>query len=150
MPDEEHIADSLEKLVALCREGESGYREAAEHVTDPELKKLLHEVSRERARFAADLQKQAVRRSRSNAARPAHILKAVHRGWVGLRAALGGDNAVLAAVESRDRYIQEKYDQYIRDGRLPDDILGIIRNQAQAIVGTLDRIRALRRSRKAA
>ena len=39
---------------------------------------------------------------------------------------------------------------FIRDNKLPDDILGIIRNQAQAIVGTLDRVRAMEQKHKAA
>ncbi len=62
----------------------------------------------------------------------------------------GGDDSILSSIETGDHAAQKEYDKYIRDGHLPDDILGIVRNQAQAIVGTLDRIRALRQQRKAA
>ncbi len=44
----------------------------------------------------------------------------------------------------------ERYDEAIRDEGIPAEIVGILRNQAQAMVGTLDRIRALRKTRRAA
>lgn len=150
MLDEEYIGDSLEKLIALCREGENAYREASTHVSDSVLKSLLNEVSRERAHFAQVLQDEALRWGRSDLGRPANLFAAAHRVGVGLRAAIGGDRAILSALESSDHYLQDRLDDYIRDARLPDEVLGIVRNQAQAIVGTLDRIRALRQRPKAA
>ena len=53
-------------------------------------------------------------------------------------------------METGDSYAKDQYDKYIRDNQLPDDVLGIIRNQAQAIVGRLDRVRVMRQNRKAA
>ena len=53
-------------------------------------------------------------------------------------------------MESGDNFAKEHFDKYINDNSLPDGILGIIRNQAQAIVGTIDRVRAMRQRNKAA
>ena len=151
MSDREYIVETLEKLIEVSRDGQNGYRDAAEHVNDPELKKLLNEVSLERAKFAGDLENEAIRWGRADVDRSGSTRAALHRGWTGLKAALGGgDNAILSSMEKGDSYAQSQYDDCIRDGHLPDDILGIVRNQAQAIVGTLDRIRALRQHRKAA
>ncbi len=151
MRDHKYIVDTLEKLVEVCRDGQQGYREAAEHVKDHQLKKLLSEVSLERARFAGDLENEAVRWGQPDVDRRGSAMGAVHRGWTELKASLGGgDSAILSSMESGDTYAQDQYDEIIRNGKLPDDILGIVRNQAQAIVGTLDRIRALRQHRKAA
>ncbi len=151
MPDAKYITETLETLIETCRDGQNGYREAAEHVKEQELKKLLSEVSLERAKFAGDLENEAIRWGRADVDRSGSALGAIHRGWTGLKAALGGgDDAILSSMETGDSCAQKQYDECIRDGHLPDDVLGIVRNQAQAIVGTLDRIRALRQHRKAA
>jgi len=151
MSDSKHIVDALEKLIAVCRDGQNGYRDAAAHAKDPALKKLLSEVSLERARFAGDLEAEAVRWGKHDVDRSGSALGALRRGWTHLKTNLGGsDDALLSAMETGDTYAKNHYDDGIRDSKLPDDLLGIIRNQAQAIVGTLDRIRAVRRQRKAA
>jgi uncharacterized protein (TIGR02284 family) len=151
MPDNRHIADELEELIQICRDGQNGYRDGAEHAKDPELKRLMNEVSLERAKFAGDLENEAVRWGRPDVDRSGSVLGTVHRGWVNLKSALGGgDDAILSSMETGDEYARQHYDEAIRDKDMPDDILGILRNQAQAIVGTLDRVRALRRANKAA
>jgi uncharacterized protein (TIGR02284 family) len=151
MRDQKNIVDTLEKLVEVCRDGQQGYREAAEHVKDHQLKRLLSEVSLERAKFAGDLENEAVRWGKPDVDRSGSALGAMHRGWTELKASLGGgDDAILSSMETGDTYAQKQYDEVIRDRKLPDDIVGVVRNHAQAIVGTLDRIRALRQHRKAA
>jgi len=92
-----------------------------------------------------------VRWGKPDVDRSGSAMGAVHRGWTGLKANLGGgDDAVLSSVETGDMHAQKQYDEVIRDGKLPDDIVGIVRNQAQAIVGALDRVSAMRQQRKAA
>lgn len=151
MADQKYIVNALEKLIEVCRDGQAGYRDAAEHAKDHELKKLLSEISLERARFAGDLENEAIRYGEADIDRSGSTRGAIHRGWTGLKASLGGgDDAILSSMETGDTYAQNQFDNYIREGQLPDDLLGVIRNQAQAIVGTLDRIRALRQQRKAA
>jgi uncharacterized protein (TIGR02284 family) len=146
----EHVIDALEELIEICRDGQTGYRDGSEHVKNPQLKRLLSEVSLERAKFAGDLESEAVRYGKSDVDRTGTTLGALHRGWANLKAALGGgDDAILGSMETGDKFAKDYYDRYIRDNSLPDEILGIIRNQAQAIVGTLDRIRALRRQKAA-
>ena len=89
--------------------------------------------------------------SRADVDRSGTALGAIHRGWANLKAHLGGgDDAILSAIETGDDYARERYDHAIEDSETPDNIIGILRNQAQAIVGTLDRIRAFRHSRRAA
>ena len=150
MSNKEHVVAVLKGLIEICRDGQDAYRQAAEHVQDPELKLVLSEVSLERAKFAGDLENEAVRWGHADD-RNGSVQGAIQRRWTGLNAGLGrGDDAILSAVESADENACDQYDKCIRDEQLPEDIVGIIRNQAQAIVGTLDRIRALRRLHKAA
>ncbi len=150
MSEHQHTIDALEDLIEICRDGQNGYRDGSEHVKDPQLRSLLNEVSLERAKVAGDLESEAVRLGKSDVDRSGTLLGAIHRGWADLKANLGGgDDAILSSMETGDSYAKNYYDKYINDNQLPSDILGIIRNQAQAIVGTLDRVRALRRRRAA-
>lgn len=151
MSDQKHILNALEDLIEVCRDGQNGYRYGSEHVKNPQLKGLLNEVSLERAKFAGDLESEAIRYGKADVDRSGSAMGALHRGWTDLKASLGGgDDAILSSMETGDSYAKDHYDKYINDNKLPDDILGTIRNQAQAIVGTLDRVRALRRQNKAA
>ncbi len=151
MSDQKHIVDALEDLIEVCRDGQHGYRDGSEHAKNPQLKQLLSEVSLERAKFAGDLENEAVRYGKADVDRSGTALGALHRGWTDLKANLGGgDDAILSSMETGDKYAKDRYDKYINDNKLPDDILGTIRNQAQAVMGTLDRIRALREQRKVA
>lgn len=151
MSEPQHIVDALQSLIEVCRDGQNGYRDGAEHAKDPQLKKFLSQVSLERAKFAGDLENEAVRQGKPDVDRSGSALGAVHRGWTDLKANLGGgDEAILSSMETGDKYATEHYDKAIKEGKLPDDVLGIVRNQAQAIVGTMDRVRALRLQRKAA
>jgi uncharacterized protein (TIGR02284 family) len=145
------VVDALEKLIEISRDGQSGYRDGAEHAKDPQLKKLFNEVSLERAKFAGDLEAAAVRFGKADVDRSGSTLGAIHRGWTDLKANMGGgDDSILSSMETGDNYAQKEYEKQIQEGKLPGDVQGIIRNQAQAIVGTLDRIRALRQQHKAA
>jgi uncharacterized protein (TIGR02284 family) len=149
MPDQKQIADVLQDLIQICREGQEGYRNGAEHAKDPELRRLLNEVSLERAKFAGALENEVIRYGKPDVERSGTALGAIHRGWTNLRADLGGgDDAILSSIESGDDHARKRYDEAIQDSKMPDDVVGILRNQAQAIVGTLDRIRALRQRRK--
>jgi uncharacterized protein (TIGR02284 family) len=149
--EQKHIVEALEKLISVCRDGQNGYRDGAEHAKDPQLKKFLSQVSLERAKFAGDLESEAVRWGKADVDRSGSTLGAIHRGWTDLKANLGGgDDAILSSMETGDSYAKDQYDKYIRDNQLPDDVLGIIRNQAQAIVGMMERVRVMRQHKKAA
>jgi uncharacterized protein (TIGR02284 family) len=120
-------------------------------VKDSELRLLLNEVSLERAKFAGDLENEGMRWGRADVDRSGTTLGAIHRGWANLKADLGaGDDAILSAIERGDDYARKRYERAIEDSETPDNIIGILRNQAQAIVGTLDRIRAIRGIRRVA
>lgn len=46
----------IEKLVEVCKDGQKGYKDAAEHVKRSDLKTLFTAQSSERGRFARELQ----------------------------------------------------------------------------------------------
>jgi uncharacterized protein (TIGR02284 family) len=108
-------------------------------------------VSLARAKFAGDLEGYAVHLGKAEVDRSGSMKGAIHRGWTDLKANLGGgDDSILSSMETGDSYAKERYQKYINDNKLPDDLLETIRIQAQTINGTLDRIRIMRQDRKAA
>ena len=112
MANRSYIVDELEKLIEICRDGQQGYREGAEHARDPQLKALFNEVSLERAKFAGDLESEAVRWGKADVDRSGTPLGALHRGWTSLKASLGGgDDAILASMETGDKAAMEEYDR---------------------------------------
>ena len=150
MPNSQHIVEELQDLIEISRDGQEGYRDGAAHAKDPELRRVLSEVSLERAKFAGDLEAEVIHWGKPDVDRSGSNLGAVQRGWASLKAALGGgDDAILSSMEAGDEFARQRYDEAIKDEAIPTEVAGILRNQAQAIVGTLDRIRSLRRKRAA-
>jgi len=151
MSNQQHVIDTLEELIRICHDGEEGYGEGAEHAKSVELKKVLKEISQERAKFAADLERLGERWDKTQVERHRTAGGATQPGWMDLKTSLGGsDDAILSSMESLDDYARKHYDEAITDSEMPDEVTGVLRNQAQAIVGSLDRVRAMRRRREAA
>ncbi len=151
MADQKHVVDALENLIEVARDGQNGYREAAEHTKDPQLRRFMDSVSLARAKFAGDLESYAVQLGKADVDRSGSTKAAIHRGWTDLKADLGGgDDSVLSSMETGDSYAKEQYEKYTDDNKLPDDLLETIRIQAQTIAGTLDRVRVMRQNQKAA
>ncbi len=144
------VINLLEDLIETCRDGQNGYRDAAEHVKDAELRAFFNEQSVERARFAGDLEQEAIRLGRSDVDREGSTTAAMHRAWIDLKANLGGgDTSILSSVESGEDNAKKKYEEALNQN-LPGDLLGIIRQQAQSIFAAHDQVKMLRDRRKAA
>ena len=54
--EHKNAVDVVENLIETCKDGENGYRDAAEHVKRPDLKTLFLSLSLERSKFAGELQ----------------------------------------------------------------------------------------------
>ena len=51
----------IDNLIETLKDGEEGFKQAAESVKDPQLKSLFSEYSQQRARFAVKLRSKAQR-----------------------------------------------------------------------------------------
>ncbi len=122
---------TIEKLIETCKDGENGYREAAEHVKSPALKQFLEEQSATRGRFAQELKDELSRIS------VAHSLGstagAVHRTLIGLQALIGGgDRALMNSVRQGERSAMEAYEAAVA-AAMPKQFETIVRRQAASI-----------------
>jgi uncharacterized protein (TIGR02284 family) len=100
MASDEQVVSTLNTLIQTCRDGQEGFRIAAEGVKDAELKELFHGYSRQRSDFAGELQDE-VRRLGGEPADAGSVTGSIHRGWIGLKTALTGadERAVLNECE---------------------------------------------------
>ncbi len=91
----------LNHLTETCKDGELGYRTAAESVHNTELASVFSDYSKQRGQFARALQSE-VERMGGTAAESGTLGATMFRGWINLKSALsGGDGgAIVAACES--------------------------------------------------
>ncbi len=148
--DNDHVISVLEKLIETCRDGQEGYRDAAEHVKDPELRRYFNEISTTRADFAGQLENEVIRLGKHDPDRKGSATAAIHRGWINLKASLGGgDHSILSSVEAGEDNAKKQYEEALNDA-LPQDILELLRQQSQSVIAAHDHVRDLRDRSKAA
>lgn len=100
MTSEAQVISTLNNLIQTCRDGQEGFQAAAAGVRSEALREVFYEYSRQRASFAGELQDE-VRRMGGEPAEAGSVTGSLHRGWMGLRTALTGEDeqAVLAECE---------------------------------------------------
>jgi uncharacterized protein (TIGR02284 family) len=144
------VISVLDELIETCRDGQNGFREAAEHVKSPELRTFFNEQSTERARFAGELEAEAQRLGESDPNRTGSVAGALHRAWFDLKSNLGGgDQAILNSAEQGEDSAKKAYEKALSEP-LPQNLLTIIRRQARSIFAAHDQVRSLRDLQKAA
>lgn len=132
------ILDSiLEKLIETCKDGEKGYRDAAEHVKSSELKTFFHEQSSERGRFAQELQLPSL--GSETKKESGSVTATLHRTWIDVKANLGGgDKAILSSVEQGEDNAKATYEKALA-GSLPSQLVDVVRRQAEKIKSAHDK-----------
>ena len=146
MASDAEVNATLNDLIETCRDGQEGFRTAAEAVSDGELRRLFHEYSRQRARFVGDLQDE-VRRLGGDPENSGSIIASLHRGWMGLRAAVTGrdDRAILAECERGEDSALSNYRTALgRD--LPASVRSLVERQFAEVKAAHDRVRSLQRA----
>ena len=110
MPSDAEVISTLNTLIETCRDGQQGFQTAAEGVQGSELRELFRRYALQRAGFAGELQDE-VRRLGSDPEGSGSLVASLHRGWMGLRAALEGndDHAVVAECERGEGVALETY-----------------------------------------
>jgi uncharacterized protein (TIGR02284 family) len=122
---------TVEKLIETCKDGESGYREAAGHVKNRALKRFLEEQSKTRGRFAQELKDELARISGEHS--EGSTAAAAHRTLIGLQALLGGsDRALMNSVQQGERSALDAYQAALKTP-LPPQLENIVRRQAESI-----------------
>ena len=134
-------------LLETCRDGEHGFRFAAEHASSPDLRDLFTTLAAERERFAEELVPHLYRLG-GQAASAGSTGATVHRGWMSLMSRVTGheDHVLIAEAERGERHAIQVYADALR-GMLPPDAVDLVERQQANLREAYARIVALDRAR---
>jgi uncharacterized protein (TIGR02284 family) len=140
------IKDTVSKLIESLKDGEEGYRQAAEKIKNPEYKRFFEQQSTERGRFATELQPFMGDKEKDSGS----VSGALHRTWIDLKGKLGaGDAAILSSVEQGEDSAKQIYEDALKASP-PAELVAIIRRQYASVKNAHDRVKSWRDSEKAA
>lgn len=135
----------IKTLVETLRDGQEGFKQADQGVKDPQLKSLFNEYSQQRERFASELLAAAMPAGKSEAETSSSAAGALHRAWIGLKAAVtnGDDHAILAECERGEDSAVAEYKKVVDDD-LSGPLFQVISRHYMEIRNAHDRIKNLR------
>ena len=139
----------IDDLIETLKDGQEGFKQAAESVKDPQLKSLFNEYSQQRARFAVELRSKAQSPDERDSKISGSAAGALHRGWINLKSAItqGDDHAILAECERGEDSAVEEFRKALNDG-LSAPVQEIVSRQYAEIKQAHDRVKQLRDATK--
>ena len=134
----------LNNLIETVKDGERGFRTAAEGLKNPQTKSLFDEYSRQRAQMARELQDE-VRRLGGDPEKSGSTAGALHRGWIDIKSVVTGkdDHAIVAEAERGEDVAKNVYDEALKEP-LPASAQTIVQQQAAKVRLAHDRVREIR------
>lgn len=143
-PSNDDVISTLNGLIQTCKDGEDGFREAAEVVESSETKTFFAEKSRERSHFVGELQT-LVRTLGGDPESEGTLSAALHRGWMDLKAAIAGNDlhGVLVECERGEDSAKNTYREAL-SLTLPANVSDIVQAQYNSILATHDVVKSLR------
>jgi uncharacterized protein (TIGR02284 family) len=132
----------LNHLIETCKDGERGFRYAANHVKNPTIKALFLQIASERERFASDLLPHAQRLGGPSDA-DGTTAAAWHRGWITLKDTLTGhDEQAIVGEAERGEHAAEAFYKDAIDGMLPPTVRELVQQQYEEVCESHARVRA--------
>jgi uncharacterized protein (TIGR02284 family) len=145
MAQQKEIISTINSLIETLKDGQEGFKQAAEAVKDPQLKSLFNEYSQQRSRFATDLQGQAKALGEAKPEKTSSAAGAMHRAWINLKSVIssGDDHAILAECERGEDSAVKEYREALDNG-LTSPLRDIVSRQYSEVKAAHDRIKNLR------
>ncbi|MBC6995264.1 PA2169 family four-helix-bundle protein [Neolewinella lacunae] len=138
------VINSLNKLITTLYDGENGYREAAEDVSNTALASRFRTLSQQRHDFGHEL-KPFINRMGGEPTKGGSTAAALHRTWIDLKAAVAGNDeaAVLNECVRGEESAVETYQEVLLHEALPADAREVVKRQMDKIVTSLGEVRHL-------
>jgi uncharacterized protein (TIGR02284 family) len=138
------VISTLNNLIETCRDGQNGFQEASEGVTNSEYKRLFEQYAQQRAQFVGELQGE-VRRLGGDPQTTGSVAAALHRGWINIKSAVSGkdEHSILEECERGEDSAMRNYQAALAEP-LPPEVMTVVRRQYQAIQEAHNRVRNLR------
>jgi uncharacterized protein (TIGR02284 family) len=140
----EQVIETLNDLLENSRDGELGFREAAEHARTPSLSAFFGRRADTCRQAAAELQEQ-IQRLGGKADEGGTVTGAAHRAWVQIRGLFGGasDETMLNECERGEDAALARYRKALKQN-LPHDIHSMVLRQFEGAQRNHDMVKALR------
>ena len=134
----------LNDLIETCKDGELGFKTAAEDLKNPELKRQFLEYSRQRGDMVRELQAE-VKRLGGDPENTGSVTASVHRGWIDIKAAILGkdDHGIVAEAERGEDVAKATYESALKE-TLPGTAQALVQQQAAKVRQAHDHVRNLR------
>lgn len=140
----------LNNLIETCKDGELGFKTAAEGLTSAEIKGKFLEYSRQRAEMARQLQHE-VRTLGGDPEKSGSVSGSLHRGWLDIKSVITGkdDHAIVAEAERGEDVAKSAYENALKEA-LPNSALTVVQQQAAKVRQAHDNVRDIRDREKVA
>jgi uncharacterized protein (TIGR02284 family) len=150
MSQQKEIISTINDLIETLKDGQKGFREASEAVKDTQLKSLFSEFSLQRAKFAGELQNEAISLGEHNPENSSSAAGAMHRAWINLKSAITSqdDHAILAECERGEDSAVSEFKKAVEGEELSKPIREMVSRQYADLKRAHDRIRELRDAAK--
>ncbi len=137
---------AVHDVITVCRDGEQGFRGAAQAVKSATIREMFERYSAQRAQFATELQG-AVKALGFETINPQGLGGVLYAGWINLKGLLTGHDvhAILVEAERGEDWTLKTYRAAL--GRtLPPEIASIMQKQFEEVQEAHDQIKRLRDS----
>ena len=147
--DNDKVISTLNNLIETCKDGEQGFRTAADGVKKSDLKTLFLTYSQQRAQFAGELQNEVLRIG-GDPEKTGSVAATLHRGWLDIKSAVTGEDegAIIRECERGEDSAVRNYEDALKED-LPANIRSIIEQQFTQIKEADARLRALDKAESA-
>jgi uncharacterized protein (TIGR02284 family) len=144
------VISTLNGLIETCKDGQDGFKTAAEGVERSDLKSTFYDLGQQRAQFAGELQT-LVRELGGDPETTGSISASLHRGWINIKSAVTGKDeaAILNEAERGEDSAKKAYTDALKQD-LPVNVKSVVKTQSEAVLAGHDRVRDLRDSANAA
>lgn len=141
------VTSVLNGLIETCKDGENGFKTAAEKAKEPSLKALFLKYSAQRAGFVQELTS-LVSSMGEKPAESGHVAATLHRGWMGLKEALSKDEdtALVNEAEAGEDAAMKAYKEAVV-ATLPVGAASLVQKQFAGVQEAHGVMRDLKHSR---
>ena len=143
MANEDTIS-TLNNLIETCKDGQEGFKQAAEGIQRSDVKSVFYELGQQRAKFAGELQS-LVREMGDDPETTSSTAGALHRGWINIKSVITGkdDAAILNEAERGEDVAVNAYKKALEEN-LPANVQTVVQQQSTEVKAGHDKVRGLR------